>query len=206
MERSVLRNELFTKAVILGCVALLFDVAKLSLVSFGGVEWVLLLFVVALASLAVYGLLAYRFTRSYADLIVTHREVAPFFTYWEGTVYVSNLSMLAGIVVGFGEYLYLHYVVGYNNFVDAYIKLIQDCFSRMKLRGEEAALIKQELSTLFEEMQRAEAPSMISSVLGTVWSYLVLGAIVGLIVAAFTKRAPKLFYFDNNKNQPNNEQ
>jgi hypothetical protein len=114
--------------------------------------------------------------------------------------------MLAGIVVGFGEYLYLHYVVGYNNFVDAYIKLIQDCFSRMKLRGEEAALIKQELSTLFEEMQRAEAPSMISSVLGTVWSYLVLGAIVGLIVAAFTKRAPKLFYFDNNKNQPNNEQ
>jgi hypothetical protein len=52
---------------------------------------------------------------------------------------------------------------------------------------------------MFKAIQSQEEPSLISSIFSGIWSYLLAGTIVGLIVAAFTKREPKIF--DNQENQ-----
>lgn len=210
MDRSVLRNELFAKATIIGCVMLAFDVAKLSLICYGGISWALLLLIILPVSLAVCGYLSYRSTRRYAGLIVSMRKQAPFFTYGEGLLYVTNLSMLAGVIVGLGEYLYMHYVIGYENFISAYIKLFEDAASLVKLPANELAMLREQLAETFAEMQKMEEPTLLSNIIGAVWSYLILGTVVGLVVAAFTKRRPQLpnevENVENNENKPEDEQ
>lgn len=207
MDFSLLRNDLLTKGAILGCVMLAFNIAETSMFYYGGMQWMLPLFLEMLASMAIYAFLIYRFTRSYSNLILAAREKLPFFSYGEGLLYAMNVSGLAGIIVALGGYLYMHYVVGYDNFIDSYIKLFESFFSQVPLQAREADMVRE----LLGEMQKAEEPSIFSNILSYVSRYIVTGALVGFVVAAITKREPwKLNDLnnsnDNNENEPNNEQ
>ncbi|MBR6655497.1 MAG: DUF4199 domain-containing protein [Alistipes sp.] len=204
MNFSIFRNDVLTKGAILGCVMVALNIAKSSLFYYGGMSWALVLLLVILCALALYIYLAYRFTRNYAGLVVSERQQAPYFTYGEGLLYWVNVSMLAGVVVGCGEYVFMHYVIGYENFVANYIKLFQDALSQVKLTSQDINM----LNELFTELQKAEEPSILSNIFGTVWTYLMSGTLVGLVIAAFTKREPMIGGADNSndKKEPSDEQ
>jgi hypothetical protein len=56
---------------------------------------------------------------------------------------------------------------------------------------------------MLSALQQQEAPSLTSKLFGSIWTYLLAGSLVGLVVAAFTKREPKMF---DNENEQNDEQ
>ena len=63
------------------------------------------------------------------------------------------------------------------------------------------------IEQIFEELQKSEEPSLLSSILSYVTRYIMTGAFVGLVVAAITKRTPWNNTTNiNNGNEPNNEQ
>ena len=203
MDYSFFRNDLLTKGAILGGVMLASSVAETWLFYKGGTEWLLPLSVEFLVSMALYIFLIYRFTKSHSNNVVELREQMPYFTYGEGLLYAMNVSGLAGIVVGVGNYLFMHYAVGYEEFINAYIKLFQDFLSQVQLLPRDIDMIEQ----IFEELQKSEEPSLLSSILSYVTRYIMTGAFVGLVVAAFTKRTPWNNTTNiNNGNEPNNEQ
>lgn len=207
MNFSLLRNELLTKGAILGCVMLAFNIAETSMFYYGGMSWMLPLFIEMLLSMAMYIFLIYRFTRNYSNLVLAEREKAPFFAYGEGLLYAMNLSGLAGVIVAVGMHLYMHYVVGYDNFIGSYVKLFQEFFSQVPMQAREFNMIGEFLS----EMQKAEEPSLISNLLSYVSRYIMTGAFVGFVVAAITKREPWVANNINNsndksENEPKNEQ
>jgi hypothetical protein len=122
----------------------------------------------------------------------------PFFTYGNGLSYATSVSMLAGVIVALGGYMFRHYMIGYENYIANYVKLLQNWLSQAEI----SAAMVGTYDHMFKTIQSQEEPSLIASIFSGVWTYLMAGTFVGLIVAAITKREPKIF--DNQENQ--NEQ
>ena len=194
MKPSIFLNDMLTKGAILGVVMLLSNVAELSMLYYGhSPQWIVTLGVEYLVSMVVYCYLLYRFTKNYANLVISERKEMPFFTYGNGFSYATSVSMLAGVIVALGGYMFRHYIIGYENYITAYVKLLQDWLSQNEVPASMVGTYEQ----LFQTLQSQEEPSLISSIFSGIWTYLMAGTFVGLIVAAFTKREPKIF--DNNE-------
>ena len=198
MKPSIFLNDMLTKGAILGGVMLLSNIAENSLLYYGGMKWMVVLGVEYLVALAVYCYLVYRFTKGYSNLVIAERKEMPFFTYGNGLSYAVSVSMLAGVIVALGGYMFRHYIIGYENYIDAYVKLLQDWLSSSEIPASMVGTYDQ----MFKTIQSQAEPSLITSIFSGIWTYLMAGTFVGLIVAAFTKREPKIF--DNQENQ--NEQ
>ena len=195
MKPSVFLNDMLTKGAILGGVMLLSNIAENSILYYGGMKWMVGLGVEYLISLAVYCYLLYRFTKGYANLVLLERKDLPFFSYGNGFSYAVSVSMLAGVIVALGGYMFRHYIIGYENYIDAYVKLLQDWFSQTEVPASMVGTYEQMFNTLKSQPE----PSLITSIFSGIWTYLMAGTFVGLIVAAFTKREPKIF--ENNDEQ-----
>jgi hypothetical protein len=190
MKPSIFLNDMLTKGAILGGVMLVSSIAETSMLYYGNSpKWIIVMSVECIVAMAVYCYLIYRFTKGYATLVLSERNQMPFFTYGNGLSYATSISMLAGIIVALGGYMFRHYVVGYENYIANYVKLLQDWFSQSEVPASMVGTYEQ----MFKTIQSQEEPSLISSIFSGVWSYLVAGTIVGLIVAAFTKHEPKIF-------------
>lgn len=200
MKTSVLWNDILTKGAILGGVMLASNIAETSMLIYGGtIGWMGAMSIECLAVMALYCYLIYRFTSNYANLVISERKDMPYFTYGNGYSYAVMISILAGVITALGSHIFLNYVVGYDNYVTATINIAQSAISQAELPSAMVGQYEQMLSAL----QQQEAPSIMNKLFGSIWTYLLAGSFVGLIVAAFTKREPQMF---DNQNEQNDEQ
>ncbi len=198
MKSSVFLNDMLTKGAILGAVMLFSNIAENSMLYYGNsAKWIMLLGIEYLVMMALYCYLIYRFTKNYANLVISERKEIPFFTYGNGLSYATSISMLAGVIVALGGYMFRHYIIGYENYITNYVKLLQDWFSTTEVPASMVGTYEQ----MFKVIQTQEEPSLISSIFSGVWSYLMAGTFVGLVVAAFTKRAPQIFDKKENEDE-----
>ena len=165
----------------------------------GTIGWMGAMSIECLAVMALYCYLIYRFTSNYANLVVSERKEMPYFTYGNGYSYAVMISILAGVITALGSHIFLNYVVGYDNYVTATINIAQSAISQAELPSAMVGQYEQMLSAI----QQQEAPSIMNKLFGSIWTYLLAGSFVGLIVAAFTKREPQMF---DNQNEQNDEQ
>lgn len=186
---------MLTKGAILGGVMLLSSLAENAMMAYGdGAKWLTIMGIEVLLSAAIFIFLAFRFTRNYANLVLAERKDMPYFTFGNGFSYVVTISMLAGVITALGSYMFRHYIIGYENYISAYIKLIQDALSQTEIPASMVGTYEQ----MFKAIESQQEPSLITSIFSSVWSYLVSGTIVGLFIAGATKRQPNLF---NNKEE-----
>ncbi len=190
MKPSVFLNDMLTKGAILGGVMLASNIAETAMFYYGGnMSWVMVMAVECFISMALYCYLVYRFTKGYATLVLSERQDMPYFTYGNGLSYATSISMLAGVIVALGGYMFRHYVVGYENYIATTIKVLHESLSQSPTPAAVASTYEQ----VFKALQTQEEPSLISTIFSGIWTYLVAGTFVGLIVAAFTRRAPEIF-------------
>lgn len=195
MKLSIFLNDMLTKGAILGGVMLVSSIVETAMMTYGGsANWLYAMSTEILVACALYIYLAYRFTQGYAKLVLAERKEMPYFTYGNGLAYVVSISMLAGVIVALGGYMFRHYVVGYENYITAYVKLFQDALSQTEVPASMIGTYEQ----MFKAIQSQDEPSLISTLLSSIWTYLVSGTFVGMIVAIFTKREPEIF---NNQNE-----
>lgn len=200
MRTSVLWNDILTKGAILGCVMLASNIAEASMLVYGGtMGWVGVMSIECLVVMALYCYLIYRFTSNYAKLVISERKDMPYFTYGNGYSYAVLISILAGVITALGGYIFLNYVVGFDNYVTATVNIAQQAISQAEIPSAMVGQYEQMLAAI----QQQESPSMMSKLFGAIWTYLLAGSFVGLIVAAFTKREPQIF---DNQNEQNDEQ
>ncbi len=190
MKPSVFLNDMLTKGAILGGVMLASNIAETAMFYYGGsMSWVMVMAMECFISMALYCYLVYRFTKGYATLVLSERQDMPYFTYGNGLSYATSISMLAGVIVALGGYMFRHYVVGYENYIATTIKVLHESLSQSPAPAAVASTYEQ----VFKALQTQEEPSLISTIFSGIWTYLVAGTFVGLIVAAFTRRAPEIF-------------
>ena len=190
MKPSIFLNDMLTKGAILGGVMMVSNILETSMVYYGGdTKWLTIMTIETLLSMAIYVWLVLRFTKGYAKLVLAERETMPFFSYGNGFSYVVSISMLAGVIAALGSYMFRHYIVGFENYISANIKMIQDVISHTEVPASMVGTYDQ----IFKALEAQSEPSLISAIFSGVWTYLVSGTVVGLIVAAITKREPKIF-------------
>lgn len=198
MKPSIFLNDMLTKGAILGGVMLLSNIAENAMLYYGNSsKWIVFLGIEYLVALGVYCYLLYRFTKGYSNLVLSERKQMPFFTYGNGLSYATSISMLAGVIVALGGYMFRHYIIGYENYISAYVKLLQDYLSQTEVPASMIGTYEQ----MFKTIQSQEEPSLIASIFSGIWTYLMAGTFVGLIVAAFIKREPKIFDNQGNQNE-----
>lgn len=190
MKTNLFLNDMLTKGAILGGVMLLSGVAETAMLYYGGnTEWLTAMSIEVLVVMALYVYLAYRFTRNYANLVLAERKEMPYFSFGSGLSYIIGISMLAGVIASLGNWLFRHYVIGFEEYITANVKLIQDVLSQTEVPASAVSAYDE----IFKALKSQSEPSLIKAVLSGVWTYLVSGTIVGLLVAGFTKREPKMF-------------
>lgn len=183
MDRSILRNDILTKGAILGGVMLTSRVIETSMISYGGnIGWMLFLLLEWIVMAVVYVILINSFTRGYARKQLASQQGFQHFSYGNGLSYAILISMLAGVIVAIGGYIFLHGIVGYDNYIDANINLVVGVFKDAKME------VPQNVQEMIKEMKAIPEPSIINTLISSVWSYLLSGAIIGSIVAIFTRR------------------
>lgn len=187
---SIFLNDMLTKGAIIGGLMLASNVAETAMFYYGAsYEWMAAVSFEMLAVFAIYVYLMFRFTRNYASMVIAERKDMPYFSYASGLSYVVSVSMLAAVIVALGGYMFRHYVIGYENYIDSYVKSMQSLLSQTEVPASMVSTYDQ----MFKAIKSQSEPSLISTIFSTLWSYLFASTIVGLIVAAFTRKEPKLF-------------
>lgn len=165
------------------------SVVENSLMLSGKMGLYALLIVEWLAVVALHFYLLLRFTRRRSALYTVDEG----FTFGQGYGYAVSLSLLAGVILGAVNYIFVHLVLGYERYVEKIAEVVSQ-FAAMG--GSKSAA---PMMTVIEQLQNTPEPSLLATIWSGVWSSLLFGAIFGLIVAGVSARAPKPFG-DNDAN------
>lgn len=129
--------------------------------------------------------LLYRFTRRRAEAC----DPAVGFSYGQALSYILLVSMLAGIIVGAADTIYIG-AMGYENYVDGLLRRIaemRDIYIEAGYSPTDVAIF----NDMAHEIRTSEPPSMFANVFSAFDSYILFGGLPGLIIAAFVRRSPE---------------
>ena len=196
MRQNIFLNSVLNRGAILGFVMLCSHIFEQCAVVYGGtMTWFSVMGFEMVASYVVYVWLIYKFAKSYSAAVLEQRSELKMFSYGAGLSYVTSVSMLAGVIVGLGRYIIHNIVIGHDNYVKAMITSMQ---SILKANPQTASMMGS-YGEVFNQMAAQPEPSVFATIISSVWSYLLAGTIVGLIVAAIVKHEPELFDEQNSE-------
>ena len=149
----------------------------LSVVTPYAIEWVLMV--------GIFVWLLFFFTRRRAK--AADAEVG--FSYGQALSFVLVVSMLAGIIVGLADTIFIN-AMGYDVYVDGMVSRIAE----MRNLYIEAGLTQADVKS-FDEMaaaaRMAEQPSIFMNIFVDLYNYILFGGLPGLIIAAIVRRQPE---------------
>ena len=196
MKQNHFLNSVLNRGAILGFVMLCSHIFEQCAVVYGGtMTWFSVMGFEMVASYVVYVWLLYKFAKSYSAAVLEQRSELKMFSYGAGLSYVTSVSMLAGVIVGLGRYIIHNIVIGHDNYIKAMITSMQ---SILKANPQTASMMGS-YGEVFNQMAAQPEPSVFATIISSVWSYLLAGTIVGLIVAAIVKHEPELFDEQNSE-------
>jgi len=183
-------NEVLSKGAILGVLMLASNLVEQSVMVYKGtMGWISFIGLEMVVVTVAYVWLLYRFTKNYSLAVYESRRDPKYFSYGEGLGYVVSVAVLAGVIVALGGYLFRHFAIGYDTYIAGYMQMMQNVLSSSEVPAAMESVYEQ----MFSQMESQSEPSLISTVFSGAWSYLFSGTILGLIIAAMVKRAPKMF-------------
>ena len=141
----------------------------------------------SLVSLAVAGVhyyLLHRYTRQRERLYAAEDG----FTFMQGYSFIQIMSILSGLIVGCTNFIYIHLIVGYDNYITLTTKALAEM---VRVSGQSA--LAQPINQMIAGLQQAEAPGLIDTLFGGMTSGWLFGAVFGLIIAGVISRKPNLF-------------
>lgn len=145
-----------------------------------------------IAVVVVHYYLLHRFTRSRSQLYTPEEG----FTFGQGYAYLLTISGFAGILFGIVQYIYVHVILGYENYTT---KLMDAMTSMISQSGGVPASMEGIFSQIMTQIQTTPEPSVISTVWSGFFMSVLFGALFGLIIAGMLARQEKPFASENNE-------
>lgn len=187
-------KDILNKGAILGVLMTLSAIFEQCAIIYGGtISWMSAMGFEYVVSIVVYVWLIYRFAKHFSLQVMDMQKDIKTFSYAQGFLYVIMLSILTGVVVGLGTYIFRHFVVGYTEYVEATIRAMQNALKESQLPSSVTSSYKQ----LFAQMASQTEPTIFSVLLSSCWNYMFTGTLLGLVIAGIVKREPQLFNSDN---------
>ena len=187
-------KDILNKGAILGVLMTVSAIFEQCTIIYGGtISWMSAMGFEYVVSIVVYVWLIYRFAKHFSLQVMDMQKDIKTFSYAQGFLYVIMLSILTGVVVGLGTYIFRHFVVGYTEYVEATIRAMQNVLKESQLPSSVTSSYKQ----LFAQMASQVEPTIFSVLLSSCWNYMFTGTLLGLVIAGIVKREPQLFNSDN---------
>lgn len=197
--------DVLRSAAILGVVMALSHIFEQYMLLFSSVDVLTASLIICfeyIAIIVVFVWLVYRFTRSVARNWIDQvtlpdgNIVEVKFTYGRALSYILMVSMLAGVIVGLSNTIFID-IMGYDLFIEGNINRINEV--KLMLDGMAGAEGSQALiadyNKMFDDYREliltAERPSMFSNIISHMSNYMFSGGIVGLAIAYFARRNVK---------------
>lgn len=197
--------DVLRSAAILGVVMALSHIFEQYMLLFSSVDVLTASLIICfeyIAIIVVFVWLVYRFTRSVARnwidqvTLPNGNIVEVKFTYGRALSYILMVSMLAGVIVGLSNTIFID-IMGYDLFIEGNLNRINEV--KLILDGMAGAEGSQALiadyNKMFEDYREliltAERPSMFSNIISHMSNYMFSGGIVGLAIAYFARRNVK---------------
>lgn len=190
MKQNLFLNNLMNKGAILGLVMLCSHVLEQCAVVYGGtMTWFYIMGLEMIVAAALYVWMLYKFAKSYSLSVMEAQGEVKMFNYGRGFSYVASVSSLAGVIVGLGRYVMHSVVIGHQAYLKAMVTAVQSALSA----NPESSSLMSAYEPMLKQMMTQPEPGIFTTIISSVWSYMVWGMIVGLIIAAKVKHEPKLF-------------
>ncbi|MBR0394702.1 MAG: DUF4199 domain-containing protein [Alistipes sp.] len=187
-------KDILNKGAILGVFMTVSAIFEQCTIIYGGtISWMSAMGFEYVVSIVVYVWLIYRFAKHFSLQVMDMQKDIKTFSYAQGFLYVIMLSILTGVVVGLGTYIFRHFVVGYTEYVEATIRAMQNALKESQLPSSVTSSYKQ----LFSQMASQVEPTIFSVLRSSCWNYMFTGTLLGLVIAGIVKREPQLFNSDN---------
>lgn len=197
--------DVLRSAAILGVVMALSHIFEQYMLLFSSVDVLTASLIICfeyIAIIVVFVWLVYRFTRSVARNWIDQvtlpdgNIVEVKFTYGRALSYILMVSMLAGVIVGLSNTIFID-IMGYDLFIEGNlnrineVKLILDGMAGAEGSQALIADYNKMLADYRELILTAERPSMFSNIISHMSNYMFSGGIVGLAIAYFARRNVK---------------
>ena len=190
MKDSYFLHDVLSKGAVLGAIMLVSNIFEQAVLLYKGtLGWVGLMGLEMIVAAGVFVWLVYRFTKTYAQAVLDAQQGIKYFSYGSALGYAVVVSMLCGIIVAIGAYLFRHCIVGYENYTAGIVQTYQNLLTESKMPASLAGTYQQ----MFAQLKSQPEPSLWTSVFSGISSYFISGTLVGLIVAAFVKHTPDIF-------------
>ena len=186
METKFSWNQVARQGAVLGIILAASSIFEWEAALSGKLGWMGLIFLEWIAVVVLHYYLLHRYTKQYGAAFSAEEG----FSFGKAYSYLLNVSLFAGVVVGAVQALYLHAIVGYSNYMARYVEMMKRLIAQISSGGQQMAAI---LRQTMEQMQQAEAPSIISTAFSGIWSVVLFGLLFGLIIAGVLARSPKMF-------------
>ena len=190
MKQNLFLNSVLNRGAILGFVMLCSHIFEQCAVVYGGtMPWFTVMGFEMLVVAGIYIWMLYKFAKQYSLSVMEAQSGIKMFNYGRGFSYVVSVSTLSGVIVGLGRYIMHSVVIGHQAYLKAMVTSVQTALSA---NPESSALISS-YEPMLNQMMTQPEPGIFTTIFSSVWSYMVWGMIVGLIIAAKVKHEPNLF-------------
>ncbi len=190
MSKSMYWNDILSKGAILGCVMLVSHIFEQAAVIYGkSMGWISAMGFETIIAAVVFVWLLYRFTKQFSLAVMASQGEVKSFTYGNGLGYAVLVSILAGVIVGVGAYVFHNHIVGHQAFVKSMLETLKGIVETSELTSTALKTYNQTIALYAAQ----PAPTIFSTLVSSVWSYLCWGTISALFIAAKTKHESKLF-------------
>lgn len=194
MMKKEFWNDVASKGAILGAIMLASHLFEQMFILNGSLSRIAITGCEMLVAAIVYVWLLLRFTKGAARKF---GDETLGFSYSRGLLYSVYVSMFAGIIVGLGGYLYIHYAVGYDNYIERMIEMYRSLMENAAVPASLGAMYE----NMFATLRTNAEPGVFDSIVSSVFGYILAGLVVGIFVAAAASREPKIF--DDDKTESN---
>lgn len=190
MSKSMYWNDILTKGAILGCVMLVSHIFEQAAVIYGkSMSWLTVMGLETIIAAVVFVWLLYRFTKQFSLSVMASQGDVKIFTYGNGLGYAVMVSLLAGVIVGLGAYIFHNLIVGHQTFVQGMLATLKDVVESSQISSTGLKAYNQSIA----QYAAQPAPTIFSTLLSSVWNYMFWGTISALFIAAKTKHQSNLF-------------
>ena len=186
MEKQNFWNDAAKCGAIIGAILAVSMILETMMTLSGSMKYYALMTVEWIGVVVLHYYLLHRFTRNRSKLYSAEEG----FSFGQGYLFVLAVSAFAGVIVGGVQYIYLHLIMGYSNYISRLVEALTDM---MALGGGVPASMESVMAESLEQIQTAPAPSVLATVWGGIWVSLLFGAVFGLIIAGVLSRAPRPF-------------
>ena len=189
MRQNLFWNSALTASATIGIVMLISHIFEQYAVAISGS--MSLIVIAALEMLITFGIflaLLFFATRRYAKATMEAMTDVKYFTFRQGALYVMTVCTLIGVIIGLGNYIYIHNIVGYDTYIKSSVKSINMMVSLSHDPNASAAVAQ-----AIKKLATAEEPGLFSTIIGHVSNYMAfVGLPLGVIYGLILRRKPDL--------------